>query len=753
MTYAASRFFLWSVLACAAAGSALPALAAERGPLLRSAAAAPAAAPAAAEREARVIVKFKADAALVRIQSAAQAATAATGPQHAQALGLRLGLVLADGRVLGPRSQLVTGSGIRSADLAARLASQPDVEYAEVDARKRPFAAPNDPLYAAGQSTTPAVGQWYLRAPNATTVSAINAEAAWAITTGKPSIVVAVIDTGVRPEHPDLQGKLLPGYDFVGDVSASNDGDGRDSDPSDPGDYVIAADVGVVSGCTQADVGSSSWHGTETAGLIGAATNNGIGMASVGRDVKLLPLRVFGKCGGFDSDIQDAMRWAVGLAVANTPLNTNPAKVLNLSLGGPQACSQSYKDVIAEVTAKGAVIVVAAGNEGLSVDSPASCSGVIAVAGVRHAGTKVGYSSLGPEVTISAPAGNCVNTTGACLYPLLTTTNDGLQGPGNSIYSDGVARPTLGTSFSTPLVAGTVGLMFSVNPALSVNQVISILQGTARSFPSTGAASDVRACRVPSAVAQSDECYCTTVTCGAGMLDAGAAVGAVQSVWANISVSPTYPLVGRSVGLAASAFTASGAAAVRSYAWEVVRGPVTFTSGTTSSSATVLPGAAAGSVVRVTAIDANGARAVAETNLSVSGPPVASINVGAATSAVAGAVVSLDGSASAAGDTGSMKIEQYSWVITSGGGLGSLSSSTSPTVTLTTRAAGVLTVSLTVTDTAGQQSTTSTVVTVAPVAVPPSTSSGGGGAMEFGWLLGWLASVIGVWAVTPRRRG
>ena len=296
--------------------------------------------------------------------------------------------------------------------------------------------------------------------------------------------------------------------------------------------------------------------------------------------------------------------------------------------------------------------------------------------------------------------------------------------------------------------------MFSVNPLLTVSQVISILQGTARSFPSTGAASDVHACRVPSDVAQSDECYCTTITCGAGMLDAGAAVAAVQSVWANISVAPTYPLVGRSIALVASAFNASGAAAVRSYVWEVVRGAVTFTSGTTSSSATVLPSAAAGAVVRVTAIDASGGRAVAETNLSVSGSPVASIGIGAATSAVAGSVISLDGAASAAGDTGSMKIEQYSWVVTSGGGLASLSSTTNPTATLTTRAAGTVTVSLTVTDTAGQQSTTSTFVTVTPAPAPPSTSSGGGGgAMEFGWLFGWLASVVGVWVVTPRRRG
>ena len=663
MTHAAARIFLFSLLACGAAGSATSAPAAERGPVLRTAAST----PAAAEREARVIVKFKADAALVRIQSAPTAntaASAAAGPQHAQALGLRLGLALADGRVLGPRSQLVTGSGLRSADLATRLAAQPDVEYAEVDGRKRPFAAPNDPLYAAGQATTPAVGQWYLRAPNATTVSAINAEAAWAITTGKPSIVVAVLDTGVRPEHPDLQGKLLPGYDFVGTVAASNDGDGRDSDPSDPGDFVIAADVGVVSGCTTADIGNSSWHGTETAGMIGAATNNGIGMASVGRDVKLLPLRVFGKCGGFDSDIQDAMRWAVGLAVAGAPLNANPAKVLNLSLGGPQACSQSYKDVIAEVTARGAVIVVAAGNEGLKVDSPANCPGVIAVAGVRHTGTKVGYSSLGPEVTLSAPAGNCVNQNGTCLYPLLTTFNNGKQGPGSSNYSDGDVHPTLGTSFSTPLVAGTAALMFSANSSLTPAQVITALKAAARPFPSTGADAGVTACTAPTTVEQL-ECYCSTSTCGAGLLDAGVAVAAVAGINAHINV--------------------------------------------------------------------------------------------ASTAVTAGVQVALDG-LSSRGSSG-RAISTYAWAITSGAGSASFTSATNAsTAVLLPTAAGSVTVSLTVTDTAGQQDTTSITFTVSaatpPSVTPPAPASGGGGgAMEFGWLLGWLASVIGVWAVTPRRRG
>lgn len=660
MKNVSSRFALGSLLVWASAGTmgvgaALPAFSAERGPQARSVLA------AAPDREARVIVKFKLDAALMRPQSATAAGTAAV-PQHAQALGVRLGLALTDGRALGPRSQLVKGSGIGSAELAARLALQSDVEYAVADERKRPLAAPNDPLYGAGQASTPAAGQWYLRAPNATTVSAINAEAAWAVTTGKPSVVVGVIDTGVRPEHPDLAGKLLPGYDFVTDVAAANDGDGRDSDPSDPGDYVTAADVGVVAGCVASDVGKSSWHGTETAGLIGAATNNGIGMAGVGRDVKLLPLRVFGKCGGYDSDIQDAMRWAAGLVVPGVPINPTPVKVLNMSLGGAQACSASYQDVINQLTTRGIVIVVAAGNEGVAVTSPANCAGVVAVGGVRHAGTKVGYSNLGPEVALSAPAGNCVNTAGTCLYPLLSTSNDGTEGPGNSVYTDGDVRPTLGTSFSTPLVAGTVALMFSANGALTPAQVLSALKATARPFPTTGADASVTACIAPTAVAQNSECYCTTSTCGAGLLDAGAAVASLAGANAHVSVATTAVTVGTPVALDGSGSRASTGKTINTYAWAITSGAGSFTSATNAATATLLPGAV-----------------------------------------------------------------------------------------------GSLTVSLTITDSAGRTDTASTTFTVSaaaviPPAVPPATSGGGGGAMEVGWLLGWLASVIGVWAVTPRRR-
>jgi len=142
----------------------------------------------------------------------------------------------------------------------------------------------------------------------------------------------------------------------------------------------------------------------------------------------------------------------------------------------------------------------------------------------------VGYSDLGPEVAISAPAGNCVNLVGTCLYPLVTTSNSGTYtGPVSSIYTDGDNEISIGTSFSAPLVAGTVGLMFSANPALTAAQVRSLLMQTARAFPSSGAGTGVTACTAPTSTAQSAECYCITSTCGAGLLDAGAAVAAAQT--------------------------------------------------------------------------------------------------------------------------------------------------------------------------------------------------------------------------------
>lgn len=550
---------------------------------------------------ARVIVKFKASAVAQRASGAAAGADAAV--ERAQTLSARTGLALTDGRTVGPRSQVIRGRGMSSAELAARLARDPDVEYAVVDQRRRIQMVPNDPLYPDGLSgVTPVAGQWYLRAPDSTLVSAINAQGAWNRATGA-NVVVAVLDTGVRLNHPDLASKFLPGYDFISDVPTANDGNGRDSDPSDPGDWITTSEAAGAdfTGCT---VEGSSWHGTQVSGLIGAITNNGVGMAGVGADVKIVPARVLGKCGGYDSDILVAMRWAAGISVAGVPANANPARVINMSLGGSGACSMAQADAISDVNAVNTVVVVSAGNDGLAISSPANCTGAIAVTGLRHTGTKVGYSSLGPQSTISAPAGNCVNSTGVCLYPLLTTTNAGATVPGTNTYSDGY-NISVGTSFAAPLVAGTAALLISADPSLTPAQVRTHLTASARAFPTTGADAGVSTCQAPSATAQ-DECYCTTTTCGAGMLDAQAAVQRV------VPAATLVPVISFDAATATptGSFTLDSSRSVipgghvYTIAWSIQSGTVaTITSATNAATVTLQASGSGDLVLRLTLTD------------------------------------------------------------------------------------------------------------------------------------------------------
>ena len=503
-----------------------------------------------------VIVRFKPDASVLRRHALAARSEALTArqvlAQRAHSLGLRVGRALEAGDAVGSRTQVVRAVGVDAATLSAALRADGDVEFAEPNGRRRISAAPNDPLYAATapgvRPDGPDAGQWYLRRPTAELKSSIDIEAAWAVTRGRSSVVVAVLDTGVRFDHPDLgraasggSGRQLPGYDFVGTATLANDGNGRDSDPSDPGDWTTAAEnsdpAGTFYRCDPEGVGAaeptpSSWHGTATASLVGAATNNNIGMAGTAPNVRVLPVRVLGKCFGRDSDIQAGMRWAAGIPVDGVPENPNPAKVLNLSLGGGGPCTAAYQGVVDEVLATGAVIVAAAGNsDGQGVGAPGNCRGVIAVLALRHVGTKVGFSDLGPEIAIAAPGGNCVleGATDPCLYPILAATNDGKQRPGGSTWSNSYDI-TVGTSFSSPLVAGTVGLMFSATPKLTPGQIRTALRSSARPFPTSGAdnGSDptpVPQCRAPDGASQL-QCYCNTSVCGAGMLDAGAAVAA-----------------------------------------------------------------------------------------------------------------------------------------------------------------------------------------------------------------------------------
>lgn len=573
---------------------------------------------------ARVIVKYKAQGPLMQALAARGTAAAKAGPQMAGTLGRRLGLTLRDGRVVDARIQVVRGdASVSSSALATLLAADADVEYAVPDRRRRALGVPNDPLFAANPATSPASGQWYLRASDATIVAATNAVGAWAISTGSPTIVVADLDTGARYEHPDLVGKLLPGYNFV-----STNGGGPYTDPSaeDTGDWTTAGQCG-----SGEPAEASSWHGTQTAGIIGAKTDNGIGMAALGYNVMVQPVRVLAACGGWDSDIIAGMLWAAGAASLPTA-NPTPARVLNMSLGGcaasngPCTCTQAYADAVNRVTAMGATVVAAAGNaEGQWVSEPGSCTGVVAVAALRHIGSKVGFSSLGPQVAISAPGGNCVNLSGPCLYPIVTTTNNGSTNAGADTYSDAV-NYSVGTSFAAPQVSATVALMLSVNPALAPSRLTALLQSSARPFPTSGAGAGVVACKAPSASVQ-DECYCTTTTCGAGMLDAGAAVlaaAATAQPTASLTASAATVAAGGSVSFDASGSSASTGRTIVGYQWAITAGndSASFVGGVAPSgnqaNVTVGAAAAGGSfTVAVTVTDSAGQSATRSATVTV----------------------------------------------------------------------------------------------------------------------------------------
>ena len=353
--------------------------------------------------------------------------------------------------------------------VARRLAANPNVLSAEPDKKVYALRLPNDPMYAQ---------QWHYYE----SAGGVNLPPAWDITTGSTNIVVAVIDTGYRP-HIDLSGRVLPGYDFIGNIAAANDGDGRDSDASDPGDYCNG--------------GASSWHGTHVAGTIGAASNNSSGVSGINWVSQILPIRVLGACGGYISDVIDGLRWASGISIPNLPVNPNPARVANLSLGGANGgCSTSFQNAVNEVNSRGMVVVAAAGNSNSDAAAfePASCAGVVAVAATGRSGNKASYSNYGSKVAIAAPGGSGSDG-------VLSTLNTGLTTPGADSYAY-----YQGTSMATPHVAGIASLMLSVNPALTPIQVTQLLQSSARQFP-IGTGSD-----------------CTTALCGAGIVDAGAAV-------------------------------------------------------------------------------------------------------------------------------------------------------------------------------------------------------------------------------------
>jgi serine protease len=592
----------------------------------------------------RLIVGFRATAGntvtrTVRSRVKAQSfslAQASTNVADVVNLAQRSGLGIAKSRQITPSTHVMflqkTLYGSDVATALAKLRADPAVKFAVVDRHRYVQSAPvtpNDPLF----QPTPgmASGQWYMLAPNPTVVvegvttadlSATDAVDAWSITTGSSAIVIADVDTGVLFGHPDLLragqgGRLLPGYDFVGEdfnpnspynalgtFLIANDGDGWDPDPSDPGDWISSSDINLSNQLFAGDtVSPSSWHGTRVVGILGAITDNSTGIAGMTWGSWILPVRALGKGGGYDSDIIAGIQWAAGLSVTNpdgsaVPDNPYPADIINLSLGGDTtSCSSSdgadYKDALTTVTGMGVLVVVSAGNANGAVELPGNCAtvvpGVMAVAGLRNVGTKVGYSSFGPEVSVSAPAGNCVNSAGNCLRSIDTTTDLGTMGPltGSNYTYTNELNPNLGTSFAAPIVSGIAALMRSVNGNLTPAQIATRMEATATAFPpNTG---NLPVCPMTDTAGGTDQCSCpTSGQCGSGMVNALSAV--------NAALDP----IGVITATGNTMFDASGSVAacnftVASYAWSA-SGGISITNGAAAAQVTVASTGSAGTL-------------------------------------------------------------------------------------------------------------------------------------------------------------
>lgn len=501
----------------------------------------------------RLIVKFKANN-LPKGLSVAQINEQLSQPLNAQTvvqLQTAAGAALTEIRAIPTGAHVLSFSSRQNRqtldNAIANISSLPNIEYVEEDKILQAQALPNDTYYTAGPTGNP--GLWAMWPVNAVAASApggtgsygADFQTAWNNVSGT-GIVVAVVDTGITP-NVDIVGPggtvaaglgsnlISTGYDFTSDCrvrgtcpATQTTGTAVAPSPNatDLGDFITSGDAATTyfSGCS---VSNSSWHGTHVAGIIAALGNNNAGVIGGAYNAKILPVRVLGKCGGYTSDIANGITWAAGLVVTGVPTNPNPAKVINLSLGGSGACSTdpTMQNAINAVVAAGAVVVVAAGNSASDVANfdPASCTNVISVASIARDGSRASYSNF------SSPASNTTNPTNVTLaaqggdqsYPasfdpgILSTLNSGTSTPvlsGGSNY-----KYYQGTSMATPHVTAAAALMLAKNPALTPAQIKTIL-----SAPSSLTA-------FPSFVSGYATWDCVlNKNCGAGILNANLAV-------------------------------------------------------------------------------------------------------------------------------------------------------------------------------------------------------------------------------------
>ncbi|TXH66152.1 MAG: PKD domain-containing protein, partial [Lysobacteraceae bacterium] len=508
------------------------------------------------------------------------------------------------------------------------------------------------------------IDQWHYQGG----ASGMNLPAAWDLSTGA-GVVVAVIDTGVT-SHPDLNGNVIGGYDFITDPARARDGDGRDANPADEGDWTVAGECSATWTAR-----NSSWHGTHVSGTVAAVTGNAAGVAGVAFNARVQPVRVMGRCGGLVSDIVDGIVWASGGAIAGAPANATPAKVINMSLGGSGTCDAAYQTAIDAAVARGSVVVVAAGNSNADASGhrPANCNNVVTVASLDREGNRAAYSNYGTRIDLAAPGGE---TSPTAANGVLSTLNFGTTTPYPT--TSGYFARLQGTSMAAPHVSGLAALMLSRNPALTPAQIESLLKANVRAI--TGACSG---------------------GCGAGAADALKAVTAAGSGGGNTPPVANFSFTSSGLSATFTDTSTDAGGSIASRSWN-------FGDGTTSTLANPSKTyAAAGAyTVTLTVTDNGGLNNSVSKTVTVSSantPPVANFNF--TTSGLSATFT--DTSTDAGGS-----IASRSWNF----GDGTTSTLANPSKTYA--AAGAYNVALTVTDNGGLTHTVTKSVTV---------SSGGGG--------------------------
>ncbi|MFE0703142.1 S8 family serine peptidase [Streptomyces sp. NPDC058872] len=436
----------------------------------------------------KVIVTYKNQAAEAGSNAAAKSDTAEKAAKTGKKLSFERRL--AGGSALVDLGDKATKQDVTKVMDAFR--ADPSVASVEPDIRAYAMAVtPNDTDYAKQWDLFEATG-------------GMNVPSAWDKTTGS-GVTVAVIDTGYAA-HSDLASNIVAGYDFISTSADARDGNGRDADPKDEGDW-NATDGECGTG---SKASNSSWHGTHVAGTIAATTNNTKGIAGIAYNAKIQPVRVLGKCGGSSSDIADAITWASGGSVPGVPANATPAKVINLSLGGASSsCPSIYQNAINGAVSRGTTVVVAAGNSNANTSgfTPANCSNVITVASTSREGNRSFYSNYGSLVDVSAPGGETrrsTDTPGTVTTPengIYSTLNSGATTQSTENY-----KPYQGTSMAAPHIAGLAALLKSAKSSLTPAEIESAIKANARPLPGTCSGG-----------------------CGAGIADAAKTVEAVTS--------------------------------------------------------------------------------------------------------------------------------------------------------------------------------------------------------------------------------